>query len=246
MTEKLSGELSAERMAQIADNVKAIRRGIEEAERLRGDGPQVRLLAATKTVPAAEINYATQVCGIQHIGENRVQELLDKYDDLIKDGVTIHFIGRLQTNKVKYIVDKVDMIHSVDSERLAKEIDRRAAEHGRVIDVLIEINVGREANKGGVMPEDASALADYIDTLQAVRLAGIMTIAPICADSEERIKFFEETYRIFLDICEKKRHNRSRCTLSMGMSDSYPQAIACGADLVRVGSALFGARQSKV
>lgn len=243
MTERLSNEPSEERKAQIASGIARVREEIARAQELRGEGPQVTLLAATKTVPPEEINYAVRECGITDIGENRVQELLSKYDALEKDGVRIHFIGQLQTNKVKYIVDKVDVIHSVDSEKLAREIDRRSGERGKIMDVLIEINIGREPNKGGVMPEDAEALASVIDTLPHVRLAGIMTIAPNLKENKEYYKFFEETYRIFLDICEKKRHNRYRCMLSMGMSDSYPAAIACGADLVRIGSALFGARQ---
>ena len=246
MTERLFHNLSEERKKEISENIRAVKAGIDDAVRAGGRGKSVTLLAATKTVPAEQINYATQVCGITDIVENRVQELLSKYDDLIKDNVKIHFIGQLQTNKVKYIVDKVDMIHSVDSEKLAREINRQAQKHGKIMEVLVEINIGREENKGGVMPEQAGELADLIDELDHLKLAGIMTIAPISEENEKKLQFFSETYQIYLDICEKKRHNRDRYILSMGMSDSYPQAIACGSDLVRVGSALFGARPKAV
>lgn len=242
MTERSSIEVSEERRAQIASNIAAVREKIAHAEQARGTENTVVLLAATKTVPACEINYATQVCGITDIGENRVQELLEKYDDLVKDHVRIHFIGQLQTNKVKYIVDKVDMIHSVDSERLAREIDRRASKIGKVMDVLIEVNSGREENKGGVMPEQAAKLAEVIDTLPSLRLCGLMTIAPVLTEKDDYRKFFEETSQLSLDIFTKTRHNKKGIILSMGMSDSYPQAIACGSTLVRIGSLLFGAR----
>lgn len=250
MTERSFTEPSEARKAQISANIARIRAGMEQAEQARDaasgqKGGRVTLLAATKTVPAEEINYATRCCGITDIGENRVQELLDKYDALEREGVRLHFIGRLQTNKVKYIVDKVDLIHSVDSLRLASEIDRRAGAIGKVMDVLIEINSGREENKGGVMPEDAAAFAEALMALTHVRVVGIMTIAPVLEKKEDYLKFFSETYEIFLDISAKTRHNKEGFLLSMGMSDSYPQAILCGSNLIRIGSALFGARNAK-
>jgi len=242
MTERSLPEIGAERRKQIEQGLSAIREGMANALRARGEGPEVTLLAATKTVSAEEINYATQVLGITDIGENRVQELLGKYDALIKDGVRIHFIGQLQRNKVKYIVDKVDVIHSVDSEALAREINRQCAKIGKVMSVLIEINIGREENKGGVLPEQAEALAACISELEFLKLAGVMTIAPNCTEKDDYQKFFQETYQICLDIFAKTRHNREGYILSMGMSDSYPMAIACGSTLIRVGSAIFGAR----
>ncbi|MBQ4574502.1 MAG: YggS family pyridoxal phosphate-dependent enzyme [Clostridia bacterium] len=209
---------------------------------LGGANRQVTLLAATKTVPPEVINYAIDSLGITDIGENRVQELLDKYDALHLDNARLHFIGSLQTNKVKYIVDKVCMIHSVDSEKLALEIDRQARKHGIIMDVLIEVNIGREENKGGVMPEDVEALADKINELDGLRLCGMMTIAPKCGEKSEYFKYFDKTYQIFIDILQKKLHNINIPVLSMGMSDSYEEAIACGSNMIRVGSSIFGAR----
>ena len=207
------------------------------------DGRPVRILAATKTVSAERINYAIDHLGLSLIGENRVQELLEKYDELHKEHVEIHFIGRLQTNKVKYIVDKVDMIESVDSLRLAEEISRRAVKIGKVMDILVEVNVGREASKGGILPEDMGAFLDAILPLPGIRFSGIMVIPPKIDGNEDPEKYFSESFQIFLDIQTKKYHNiREPLLLSMGMSDSYEAAIRCGSDQVRLGSAIFGHR----
>ena len=204
------------------------------------NGRTIRVLAATKTVSADVINYAIDHLGLALIGENRVQELLSKYDSLHKDHLKIHFIGRLQTNKVKYIVDKVDMIESVDSFRLAEEISRRCVKIGRVMDILIEVNVGREESKGGIMPEQLDDFLSEIQRLPGIRFAGI---PPKSNESEPSEKYFLESFQIFLDIQKKKHHNIGKpLILSMGMSDSYEQAIRCGSDEVRIGSALFGNR----
>ena len=228
---------------EILNNIQSLRQKIREAERAAGrpEG-QVQLLAATKTVSAEDINFAIREGGLTDIGENRVQELLSKYDALDKEGVRIHFIGTLQTNKVKYIVDKVDLIHSVDSLKLAKEIDRRARAIGKVQDVLLEYNSGGEANKSGFSEEDLIRDLPEIAALPNVRVCGIMTIAPKCKENTEYCKFFHKTYQIFIDILQKNTHNSNVSVLSMGMSDSFESAIACGATVVRVGSAIFGAR----
>jgi len=180
--------------------------------------------------------------GITDIGENRVQELLAKYDRLDREKMRIHFIGTLQTNKVKYIIDKVDMIHSVDSLKLAKEIDRRAAAIGKIQDILLEYNSGDEENKSGFSEEELYCSLPEIAKLPHVRLCGVMTIAPKCRCDEDYCKFFAKTYQIFIDISQKKLHNGSVSVLSMGMSDSYVAAINTGATVVRVGSKIFGAR----
>ena len=206
-------------------------------------GRNVRVLAATKTVSADVINYAIDHLGVTLIGENRVQELLQKYDALHKENLEIHFIGRLQTNKVKYIVDKVNMIESVDSLRLAEEISRRSLQIGRVMDILIEVNIGREESKGGIMPEDLERFIDEIQGLSGVRLAGIMVIPPKIGENGSSEKYFLESFQIFLDIQKKKHHNIVKpFILPMGMSDSFEEAIKCGSDQVRLGSALFGQR----
>ncbi|MDD6265444.1 MAG: YggS family pyridoxal phosphate-dependent enzyme [Clostridia bacterium] len=205
-------------------------------------GPKAVLCAATKTVPAEAVNFAARECGLRCIGENRVQELLAKYDELDRELLDIHFIGRLQTNKVKYIVDKVSMIHSVDSVRLAEEIEKRCAEKNKVMDVLIELNVGEEENKGGVMPNEFDALAEKLVSFEHIKVRGIMTIGPICAKECEYFEFFKKTYHFFIDILPKKIHNIYNPVLSMGMSDSYNIALECGSTMIRPGSAIFGRR----
>lgn len=237
MLEKSS--ISDREAAELTSRWNDIRRKVNVAS---GDRP-VRILAATKTVSAQRINYAIEHLGLTLIGENRVQELLAKYDDLHKDSIEIHFIGRLQTNKVKYIVDKVDMIESVDSLRLAEEISRRCVKIGKVMDILVEVNVGREESKGGVLLEDLDRFLDAIFEFPGIRFAGIMVIPPKIDENDSSEKYFSESFQIFLDIQRKKHHNiREPILLSMGMSDSYEAAIRNGSDLVRIGSALFGRR----
>ncbi len=227
----------------ILENIQSVRAAMEDAEVRAGrEKGSTLLLAATKTVSPEDINFAVSEGGITDIGENRVQELLAKYDALERDKMRIHFIGTLQTNKVKYIIDKVDLIHSVDSVKLAREIDRRAAAIGKVQDVLLEYNSGGEENKSGFTREQLYASLAEIAALSHVRVLGIMTIAPKCEKEADFCKFFQETYQIFLDISQKKPHNSNVSVLSMGMSDSFVPAIENGATVVRVGSRIFGAR----
>lgn len=228
----------------IAERVKEAR---ENIERICGTR-EVKLLAVTKTVPVDVINYAIDELGITAIGENRVQELLQKYEHLHqpKTGkLDIHLIGSLQTNKVKYIIDKVDMIESVDSVKLAAEIDKQAKKHSLIMDILVEVNIGREEQKGGVMPEDLESFIDEISAFSNIRLRGLMTIAPKCEEKRDYFNFFEKTYQYFIDISQKKRHNiegEFLNVLSMGMSQSYEEAISAGSTEVRLGSVLFGER----
>lgn len=237
-------KLSNEYKACLEDNVSEIRQRIDEAK-ARGMGQEVTLLCATKTVPADVINYVTSNFGITDIGENRVQELLEKYDELDKENVNLHFIGSLQTNKVKYIIDKVCMIHSLDSVRLAKEIDRQAKRIGKVMDVLIEVNIGEEENKGGISPDELESFIDEISVFDNIRVRGLMTIAPNCEGNAEYSKYFEKTYAFFIDILPKKIHNIYSPILSMGMSDSFETAIECGSNLIRLGTVIFGRREYK-
>ncbi len=201
-------------------------------------GRRVDMLIATKMQSAEDINFLIE-SGATLIGENRVQELLQKYDEIKKDNVCIHLIGSLQKNKVKYICDKVDMIHSVDSLSLAEEIDKRCAKLGKTMDVLIEINSGREAEKGGAMPEDAEALVASVRALKSIRVRGLMTMAPKCSSEAEYRKYFALTRELFDSLFK----NEDNAILSMGMSESYEYAIKEGATLVRVGSAIFGERK---
>lgn len=229
---------------KIAERLSDARREIADIS----NGREIKLLAVTKTVPVEVINYAIDELGITAIGENRVQELLEKYDKLHhpKNGkLEIHLIGSLQTNKVKYIIDKVDMIESVDSLKLAAEIDKQAKKHSLTMDILVEVNIGREEQKGGVMPEELDAFIDDLAQFSNIRIRGLMTIAPKCDEKSEYLKFFEKTYQYFIDISQKKRHNISKDyfnVLSMGMSGSFREAIIAGSNEVRLGSTIFGAR----
>jgi len=238
--EKSSTDITHE---QIKYNLEIIRSKVEEAKKASGQDRKVTIMAATKTVPAELINFAVNECGLTDIGENRVNELLQKYDEIDKEKVKIHFIGQLQKNKVKYIIDKVALIHSLDSVSLAAEIDRQAKKHGITSDVLVELNSGYEPGKGGVLPEDIFDFFDQITAFDSVRPVGIMTMAPLCKEKEEYRIFFDKTYRIFLDICTKKLHNIREPILSMGMSDNYDVAVECGSNLIRPGSAVFGRRK---
>lgn len=222
----------------IKHNLESIRARADAAAAASPYGQSYELLLATKYAAADEINYA-HALGVNKIGENRVQSLLEKYNALNRDGLDIHFIGSLQKNKVKYIIDKVSMIESLDSLPLAEEIERQAAKHEKVMDCLIEVNIGREAQKGGVLPEDASDFAEKLAVFPHIRLCGIMTMAPKCDDAADYRKYFRESYHIFIDICEKKLHNVDRHVLSMGMSRSFEAALAEGSNLIRVGRAAF-------
>ncbi len=204
----------------------------------------VALLAATKTVAAEYINFAAD-CGLSLIGENRVNELLEKYDAIDKSRLDIHFIGRLQTNKVKYIIDKVSMIHSVDSLKLAKEISRRAEGIGKVMDVLVEINIGSEESKGGIMPEQTEDFLREIALLKGIKVKGLMTIPPKSDDKEKNIVFYQKIRKIFIDIMGKNVDNIIMEYLSAGMSGDWREAIACGSNMVRIGAGIFGERHYK-
>ncbi|MBQ7294313.1 MAG: YggS family pyridoxal phosphate-dependent enzyme [Clostridia bacterium] len=203
------------------------------------DGREVVMLAAVKSAEVDEINYIHRHLGVNDIGENRVQQLLSRYDALDKDGLNIHFIGHLQTNKVKYIIDKVSLIHSLDSERLAKEIDSQAKKHGIVMSVLVEINSGREENKDGIMPEEALELCRSLEKYDNIKLCGFMTMAPKCTDKNEYLGYFGEMRELALDIWHNKLGRTEKPILSMGMSGSFEEAVKCGSTMVRVGSRLF-------
>ena len=221
-------------------NVGAIRERIARAALDAGRDPsEITLLAAIKYATAEEIEYLQKAEGIQALGENRVQQLLERYDVIDRENKELHFIGTLQTNKVKYIVDKVDMIHSLDSEKLAAEIDKQCGRIGKVMNVLCEINCGREAEKSGLMPEDVEDFCLSLAKYPNLKLCGFMTMAPKCEKNDEYIKYFSETARLVLDIWHKKLDNIYKPVLSMGMSDSFEAAIAAGSTVVRVGRGLF-------
>ena len=201
----------------------------------------ITFLSATKTVEPEYINYAISL-GLSYIGENKVQELLSKYDQYNLGNCSLQFIGHLQSNKVRQIVGKVDLIQSIDSMKLAKEVSKCSLKNNITSDILVEVNIGKEENKSGVMPEMLEKLVEEISTLPAVNVKGLMTIPPICEKKDEIRRYFEKMNRLFLDISSKKLDNVSMDILSMGMSSDYYEAILEGANMVRIGSALFGNR----
>ncbi len=233
-------------LEKVLENVKA------SAKKAGRSHESIRIVPATKTVPALRINELLSY-GIDTIGENRVQELLEKYDGLDKR-FKIHFIGKLQTNKVKYIVDKVEMIHSVDSEKLCAEISKRAQAVGKVMKILIEVNIGKEESKSGVLPENAEELVRIAATYPGVKVEGIMVIPPkemVLLEENgmgsQKIYtskgYFKKVKDLSLDILDKKIDNVSMSELSMGMSEDYCEAIECGATIIRPGRTIFGERK---
>ena len=223
-------------------NYKLINERISEAAQKVGKKREdITLLAATKTVSTDVINHAISL-GLDHIGENKVQELVSKYDDYNLSDCSLQFIGHLQTNKVKQIVDKVDLIQSVDSVKLANEIAKQSLKLNKTTDILIEVNIGKEENKSGVYPEQLEDLLCQIAQIEGISVKGLMTIPPICENEQKILKYFNNMHNIFIDILQKKLDNISMTILSMGMSADYYEAILQGANMVRVGSALFGAR----
>lgn len=229
-------------MSEIFENVRTLRAHIAEAAEKSGRCPEdITLVAATKMNDASRVREAVSA-GIDVAGENRVQELLDKYEAGAYEGVPLHFIGNLQTNKVKYLIGKVSLIQSVDSIKLAREIGRLAARAGIRQDILIEVNIGGEESKGGVAPENLPALLEEISQIEGVFVRGLMTIPPILSAEHKNTAYFEKMHELFIDIGAKKYDNTSMDFLSMGMSDDYYDAILCGANMVRVGTGIFGRR----
>lgn len=237
MMEKSSISIFDENYKEIVNNIAlAAQKSGRKAE-------DIILLAATKTVDVEVINHAI-ASGIEFIGENKVQEFLSKYENYAP--VSKHFIGHLQTNKVKDIIDKVTLIHSVDSYRLAQEISRQAVKRGINVDVLLEINIGEEQSKSGFNYDETFEAVETISKLEGVKIKGLMAIPPICENSEENRQYFAKMKKLFIDIDAKKIDNSSMDILSMGMSDDYMVAIEEGANMVRLGTALFGRRNYNV
>ena len=223
----------------IDKNLAQIREKINNAAKSSEFNISPIMIAAVKYADGEEIRYLTEKAGVTDIGENRVQQLLEHLEFIDANKVNLHFIGSLQTNKVKYIIDKVCLIHSVDSLKLAAEIDKQAKKHGIVMDVLVEINSGREENKSGVLPEDAEQFCLELQKFDSINLRGFMTMAPKCEDKSNYFKYFEETCKLVLDIWTILSHNNSEMILSMGMSESYEEAILSGATHVRIGRSIF-------
>ena len=227
----------------IAANVAAVRETMQQAAQRAGrDVSEITLVAATKVQTDETVRAAIQA-GITVCGENRVQELVAHLEDNAYEGARVHFIGHLQTNKVKFVVGKVDMIESIDSTRLMDAVEKQAAKLDIVQDILLEVNIGDEESKGGAGIDEVLPLAQHALSCPHLRLRGLMCIPPATASEEENRGFFQETYQLFVDMKDKLEDNNSTIDcLSMGMSGDYPLAIEGGSTMVRVGTALFGAR----
>lgn len=226
----------------IKENVAEVRARIARAAEESGrKAEDIILVAATKMNDAERVKEAVQA-GIDVAGENRVQELLEKYEQGAYEGVPLHFIGTLQTNKVKYLIGKVAMIESVGSIKCLAEISRLAKKHGIVQDVLIEVNIGDEESKSGIPAEELEGFLDQAAGFENIRVRGLMTIPPIFGEKEEQSQIFCKMRQLFVDMSAKKYDNISMDFLSMGMSGDYEEAIRCGANIVRVGTGIFGAR----
>ena len=225
----------------IRENMEHVRKNIREACEKSGRNPDdVTLIAVSKTKPLPLLEEA-YVCGCRDFGENKVQELVEKWEQMPKD-IRWHMIGHLQRNKVKYIVDKVYLIHSVDSLRLAEEISKEAVKKGVTVSVLIEVNAAQEESKFGTTCEDAFRLVEEASRLPNIIIKGLMTIAPYVENAEENKQYFEKLRQIYVDINRKSIDNVYMTELSMGMTGDYETAIAEGATYVRVGTGIFGER----
>lgn len=227
----------------LQENIRQVQQRIQEAARQAGRDPnEITLVAATKVQTSETIREAI-AGGIRVCGENRVQEFNQHWADGAYEGADVHFIGHLQKNKLKYLVGKVSLIESVDSEELIRLIDKRARNLGVVQDILIEVNIGGEASKSGVTPVQAEELIGLAAELPGVNPRGLMAIPPISHESGQNRRFFAAMYQLFIDIKGKSYDNKTTIDcLSMGMSGDFEDAIAEGATQVRVGTALFGAR----
>ncbi|MBQ5317670.1 MAG: YggS family pyridoxal phosphate-dependent enzyme [Oscillospiraceae bacterium] len=222
----------------ISENIKRIRYDIEDAKaKYRKHDDIVKIMAVTKTVPYERVNYAISE-GITLLGENRVQEYLSKKNFYNKNA-EVNFIGHLQTNKIKYIIDDITLIHSVDSIKLAAEIDKQSEKLQKCMDVLIEVNIGKEESKSGVHPEMLGEILDEMSLLKNIRIKGLMTIPPVF-NSEES---FEKMQMLFNEFKAKRTDNINMDILSMGMSSDYALAVKYGSNIVRIGSGIFGTRK---
>ena len=235
-------ERSIGTLMTIAENIARIRANMAAAAREAGRDPkEILLVGASKMNDAAACREAV-AAGIDALGENRVQEMVQKLEQHAYDGAPLHFIGHLQTNKVRQVVGKVDLIQSVDSPELLAMIEKRAAGQGIVQDILLEVNIGGEAAKSGVAP---AALPELLETAAGcahIRVRGLMAIPPVAETSDGNHAYFTKMHELFVDIGRKKYDNVSMDFLSMGMSGDFEDAISAGANMVRVGSSIFGAR----
>lgn len=225
----------------LRENLHIVEQNIQEAcIRAGRKREEVTLIAVSKTKPV-EMLQEVYDAGIREFGENKPQELKEKYPQL-PDDIHWHMIGHLQTNKIKYIIEKACMIHSIDSVHLAKAVSEEAVKRGIVMPVLVEVNVAKEDTKFGIMPEDTEAFIRQISQFPGIQVQGLMTIAPFTEQEEENRVHFAALRKLFVDIKEKNIDNVNMCDLSMGMTGDYQTAIEEGATMVRVGTGIFGTR----
>lgn len=236
----MTESLSIGRRDELLKNLANVKKRIEEAAKKAGRDPsEIKLMAVTKTMPCEDINVLIDA-GITLYGENRVQELMDKQEGL--HPCEAQFIGTLQRNKVKYLIDRVSTIQSVGSLSVLSEIEKRAGMKGKTMDVLLEINIGEEEQKSGFLPDELDGVLEEAAKMKHIFVRGLMTVPPICETSEEISRYFAKMRQLFIDNQSKKSDNIDMTELSMGMSHDFEIAIAHGSTLVRVGTALFGKR----
>ncbi len=229
----------------LAENLKAVQENIRSAcEKAGRSYEDVKLIAVSKTKPLSDIETLI-TCGVNDFGENKVQELTEKYENVSRP-VNFHLIGHLQTNKVKYVVGKTVLIHSVDSLHLAQEIEKESAKKNLVSDILIQINIANEETKFGIRPEETEELVRAVSKMPHIRIKGLMTIAPFVQNAELNRGLFRKMHQILLDIKSQSIDNVDMDILSMGMTNDYRVAIEEGSNMVRVGTAIFGARNYNI
>lgn len=229
----------------LKEQLEQVNQNIQEAcEKVKRNRDEVTLIAVSKTKPIEVLQEAYDL-GVRVFGENKVQELVDKYEALPKD-IEWHLIGHLQTNKVKYIIDKVAMIHSVDSLKLAETIEKEAAKKDCIANILVEVNVAEEDSKFGLKVDEVLPFIEKISTFPHIRVKGLMTIAPFVENAEENRDIFTNLHKLSVDIEAKNIDNTSMSVLSMGMTNDYEVAVEEGATMVRVGTGIFGARNYNI
>ena len=233
-------------MSDISENTASVLARVSAAAAAAGrDASDIMVVAASKMSDAGRVREAF-ASGITVFGENRVQEMLEKNRLDAYSGAKLHFIGRLQRNKVRQVVGVAELIHSADSLPLITEIDRCAVKNGLIQDILIEVNIAGEESKGGFAPGEISSVLEQLSAFRNIRVRGLMAVPPICSEPEENVPFFEAMTKLFVDNSIKKYDNVSMDFLSMGMSGDFEAAIACGANMVRIGSAIFGPRNYNI
>ncbi len=238
--------MTEQEKSELRDHIKAVQERIARAAEHAGRDPkEITLVAASKMNDAEHVRAAIDA-GISVCGENRVQELLEKYEQHAYDGADLQFIGTLQTNKVKYLVGKVSLIQSVGSIRLGEAIAKEAAKHGLQQDILLEINIGREPAKSGLLIEELEEAIGLLRQKESLCIRGLMAIPPIADETSKNFGYFSEMHQVFVDILTKKYDNVNMDYLSMGMTNDFETAIACGANMVRIGTAIFGARPYQI